>query len=196
MTTKLDTLHSQLAGALRRAQKLHTEALPKFNWGASALDAHAIQLLNEVPGDVAAALAQYDAAAAQQAAHTFHVEPTPVLAQGSVTLTLQLTPEWVDSVLCTAIESADYGWLDWTDIVQGRDPELRALCESVGRRDDVFTSPDEFVEHHGGDVSRIVGVLLGFDDGADRPIPLIDPATVAAQLVAAGTAQLRELEDP
>ena len=68
MTTKLDTLHSQLAGALRRAQKLHTEALPKFNWGASALDAHAIQLLNEVPGDVAAALAQYDAAAAQQAA--------------------------------------------------------------------------------------------------------------------------------
>lgn len=80
MTTKLDTLHSQLAGALRRAQKLHTEALPKFNWGASALDAHAIQLLNEVPGDVAAALAQYDAAAAQQAAHTFHVEPTPVLA--------------------------------------------------------------------------------------------------------------------
>ena len=29
-----------------------------------------------------------------------------------------------------------------------------------------------------------------------RDIPLIDPATVAAQLVAAGTAQLRELEDP
>ena len=127
MTTKLDTLHSQLAGALRRAQKLHTEALPKFNWGASALDAHAIQLLNEVPGDVAAALAQYDAAAAQQAAHTFHVEPTPVLAQGSVTLTLQLTPEWVDSVLCTAIESDDYGWFDWTDIVQGRDPELPSI---------------------------------------------------------------------
>ena len=29
-----------------------------------------------------------------------------------------------------------------------------------------------------------------------KDIPLIDPATVAAQLVAAGTAQLRELEDP
>lgn len=29
-----------------------------------------------------------------------------------------------------------------------------------------------------------------------EPIPLIDPATVAAQLVAARTAQLRELEDP
>ena len=32
--------------------------------------------------------------------------------------------------------------------------------------------------------------------GSTRDIPLIDPATVAAQLVAAGTAQLRELEDP
>ena len=32
--------------------------------------------------------------------------------------------------------------------------------------------------------------------GSTRDIPRIDPATVAAQLVAAGTAQLRELEDP
>ena len=30
--------------------------------------------------------------------------------------------------------------------------------------------------------------------GSTRDIPLIDPATVAAQLVAAGTEQLRELE--
>ena len=31
--------------------------------------------------------------------------------------------------------------------------------------------------------------------GSTRDIPLIDPATVAAQLVAAGTEQLRELEN-
>ena len=42
--------------ALARAARLFEEALPKFNWGASALDANAIQLLNEVPGEVRAAL--------------------------------------------------------------------------------------------------------------------------------------------
>lgn len=41
---------------LARAARLFEEALPKFNWGASALDANAIQLLNEVPGEVRAAL--------------------------------------------------------------------------------------------------------------------------------------------
>jgi len=42
--------------ALIWCQKLFRDALPKFNWGASALDANAIRLLNEVPGIVAAAL--------------------------------------------------------------------------------------------------------------------------------------------
>lgn len=41
---------------LARAARLFEEAPPKFNWGASALDANAIQLLNEVPGEVRAAL--------------------------------------------------------------------------------------------------------------------------------------------
>ncbi|WYA78875.1 hypothetical protein [Pseudomonas phage Jack] len=41
---------------LARAARLFEEALPKFNWGASALDANAIQLLNEVPGEVRATL--------------------------------------------------------------------------------------------------------------------------------------------
>lgn len=35
--------------ALAAANRLFEEALPKFNWGASALDANAIRLLNEVP---------------------------------------------------------------------------------------------------------------------------------------------------
>ncbi|WP_142028335.1 hypothetical protein [Bordetella hinzii] len=42
--------------AAERAKRLFDEALPKFNWGASFLDANVIQLLNEVPGEVAAAL--------------------------------------------------------------------------------------------------------------------------------------------
>jgi hypothetical protein len=37
---------------LLRAQQLCRLALPKFNWGASALDARAIALLNEVPGEI------------------------------------------------------------------------------------------------------------------------------------------------
>ncbi|APL99351.1 nucleotide pyrophosphohydrolase [Bordetella phage FP1] len=45
-----------LVQALQRAKRLFDEALPKFDWGRSALDANAIQLLNEVPGEVEAAL--------------------------------------------------------------------------------------------------------------------------------------------
>ena len=42
----------RLQDTLKRCQRLFKEALPKFNWGASALDANAIRLLNEVPGEV------------------------------------------------------------------------------------------------------------------------------------------------
>lgn len=55
----IDTLRAQLAeaqAALQAAQRLFKEALPKFNWGASFLDANAIQLLNEVPAKVNAAI--------------------------------------------------------------------------------------------------------------------------------------------
>lgn len=53
----LTAQRDRLAECLRDCQRLFTEALPKFNWGASALDANAITLLNEVPGKVAKALA-------------------------------------------------------------------------------------------------------------------------------------------
>ena len=46
----------KLRAALKDAERLFNEALPKFNWGASALDGNAIQLLNEVPLKVRAAL--------------------------------------------------------------------------------------------------------------------------------------------
>lgn len=46
----------KMKSALEACQRLFNEALPKFNWGASFLDANAIQLLNEVPLTVQAAL--------------------------------------------------------------------------------------------------------------------------------------------
>lgn len=46
----------ELVSALNRAERLFDEALPKFDWGKSALDANAIALLNEVPGEVRAAI--------------------------------------------------------------------------------------------------------------------------------------------
>lgn len=46
----------EMIAALTRAESLFREALPKFDWGKSALDANAIALLNEVPGEVRAAI--------------------------------------------------------------------------------------------------------------------------------------------
>lgn len=54
--TALIAERDALRAACERAKRLFDEALPKFNWGASFLDANAIQLLNEVPSEVAAAL--------------------------------------------------------------------------------------------------------------------------------------------
>lgn len=42
--------------ALQATKRLINEALPKFNWGASALDANAITLLNETPDKIERAL--------------------------------------------------------------------------------------------------------------------------------------------
>lgn len=46
--------------ALLRALELCEKALPQFNWGASALSAEAIALLNEVPSEIRSALAKAD----------------------------------------------------------------------------------------------------------------------------------------
>ncbi len=48
----------ELLKALDAAEELCKNALPKFNWGKSALDAEAIRLLNEVPGQIRAAIAK------------------------------------------------------------------------------------------------------------------------------------------
>lgn len=39
--------YEELVAFVRLAKRLHDEALPKFDWGRSALDANAISLLNE-----------------------------------------------------------------------------------------------------------------------------------------------------
>lgn len=49
---KLMMKQMHMQRALRAANELCEKALPKFNWGASALDAEAIQLLNEVPSKI------------------------------------------------------------------------------------------------------------------------------------------------
>ena len=54
-----------LLAALERSLRLFNEALPKFNWDASALDANAITLLNQVPGEVSAAIAKAKATSPQ-----------------------------------------------------------------------------------------------------------------------------------
>lgn len=45
-----------LMNALLLADRMCKEALPKFNWGDSALDANAIDLLNRAPTAIARAL--------------------------------------------------------------------------------------------------------------------------------------------
>ena len=60
---RLDAELKRASDALEAAQKLCREALPKFNWSASCLDANAIRLLNDVPcqiDEAIAAIAQFD----------------------------------------------------------------------------------------------------------------------------------------
>lgn len=52
---------------LLRVKQLFDTALPKFNWGASTLDADAIRLLNDVPAEVTRALMEVPA---QRERHT------------------------------------------------------------------------------------------------------------------------------
>lgn len=48
------------------------------------------------------------------------------------------------------------------------EPGLKAFVSAVETSPLVFARPDEFVAHHGGDVSRVMMVLIGFDDGSPR----------------------------
>lgn len=52
----MNATEAQAYEALKLARRMIKEALPKFNWGASALDANAIQLLNETPRVIRAAI--------------------------------------------------------------------------------------------------------------------------------------------
>jgi hypothetical protein len=56
-TASTDLLNEALS-TLEQCQRLFKEALPKFNWAESALDANAIQLLNAVPNQTAATIAR------------------------------------------------------------------------------------------------------------------------------------------
>ena len=52
--------YTDMLVALRLAHRMNTEALPKFNWGASFLDANAISLLNETPSAVRKVLLRHE----------------------------------------------------------------------------------------------------------------------------------------
>lgn len=56
MNKKEQIVMQDLLTVCELAMRLFNEALPKFNWGQSALDANAISLLNTVPAAVNAAL--------------------------------------------------------------------------------------------------------------------------------------------
>lgn len=53
---KLRASRATMLDVLLAAQRLFIKALPRFDWGRSALDADAIRLLNEVPAVVAKAI--------------------------------------------------------------------------------------------------------------------------------------------
>ncbi len=58
MTTVLTPLERDLLEALELTQRMIGEALPKFDWGKSFLDANALDLLNRTPIRVHNAIAR------------------------------------------------------------------------------------------------------------------------------------------
>lgn len=49
-----------------------------------------------------------------------------------------------------------------------RNRELSAFVNSVEPSAEVFTRPEQFLSHHGGNPERAMGIMLGFDDGEPR----------------------------
>lgn len=86
----------------------------------------------------------------------------------SVTLTVTLTPDWVDSVLCTAIESADYGWFDWTDL------------DTSGPRDPAHPNIPVYV----------AGTCTEYDPDEGTPMEGAEPVRVDAAKLAEGVQKL------
>ncbi len=89
--------------ALLAAQELFDKALPKFNWGASALDATAIKLLNEVPGQVRAALAAQEPAPAKPLSDEQILNHIFDDAVTHITSNMVVTPQWALGLVRTAI---------------------------------------------------------------------------------------------
>jgi len=55
---RLKEINAEQLAALEAADRLCKKALPEFDWGRSALSADSIRLLNEVPGQIRAAIAK------------------------------------------------------------------------------------------------------------------------------------------
>lgn len=76
-----------------------------------------------------------------------------------VVVRLPITPAFVDSVLCTMIESADFGWFEWSDITQGPGNEITPDIPSYVAARCTEYDPDTGTQPEGG----AEGVLV---DGA------------------------------
>lgn len=73
--------------------------------------------------------------------------------------------DWKDQV-ATAPRCAGHAVYLRNRCKRPKDPELDAFVRQVAPDPEhVFSRPEAFVAHHGGDVSRVTGVLLGMDTG-------------------------------
>lgn len=196
---------------LKRAVRLFDEALPKFDWGKSALDANAIQLLNEVPGEVRAALKELDAEPARptiEKVQEFHAAFGHPIADGPDPATKALRELRVKLIaeelteLCDAlgvelevIRSAKDG--DWRIKVEAtaddEDVDLVEAADALGDLDYVvsganlvfgFPAEDVITEIHRANMSKLGedGRPIYREDGKVLKGPNYTPPNVAAVL--------------
>ena len=75
-------------------------------------------------------------------------------------------PNWEKTQLPSAPRCAGHAVYLRNRCKSPRDADLREFTRQVEPdRETIFSRPDEFVAHHGGDVSRVMGVIAGFDTG-------------------------------
>lgn len=75
-------------------------------------------------------------------------------------------PDWEVSQLPAAPRCAGHAVYLRNRCKLPNDPELRKFRDTVEPdMEAIFSRPEDFVAHHGGDTSRVMGVILGFDSG-------------------------------
>ncbi|RQP13269.1 MAG: hypothetical protein EAS51_00190, partial [Microbacteriaceae bacterium] len=120
--------------------ELFDKALPKFNYGASALDAEAIRLLNEVPGEVRAALKELDAEPARptvELVREFHEAFGHPVAEAPTPGTKKLRELRVKLIAEELTELCDALGVELEIIRSAQDGEWRVRVEATAEDDAV-----------------------------------------------------------